>query len=359
MKKLFIIIFLLHKQALAVCPKFVRYKKNHQIVWGQVIKEGKGVPFKVLEIDSFVEKLGQEDFINKSCEREKKMKSAPNSYKLITIKKSNILPPLIVPPQNIVAMGLNYPEHQKEVKMTNAVVFSKWVTPTSAYQDIMSQKSSLLDWEVELAFIVKKEINRFNVQKITAQNIHQYVWGLTMANDLTDRISIIKGKVKGLSRAKTKKGFLPLGPYFVPLKAYKQQHFTLPDLKLWTKVNDSFRQNGRTSHMIHNFISILNKTLIDRNQKWKLFSGKKRRLLIDQKLKKGDIVLTGTPEGTAFKVPEISTVLKDWWKEDSWLPGPTEFFIEKEKKSGKYLRPGDRIKMSIETLGTQIYKVRE
>ena len=89
-------------------------------------------------------------------------------------------------------------------------------------------------------------------EKIFLQNIaYDYVFGYTIANDLTARD--LQTKHQQYFLGKSLDGSCPLGPYLVT----KDEIPNPQDLTIVTKVNDEIRQNGQTSDMVFSVEQII------------------------------------------------------------------------------------------------------
>ena len=132
-------------------------------------------------------------------------------------------------------------------------------------------------------------------KNISRENWTEHVLGLTAANDLSERV--LQGKTGHFTRAKGFDTFCPLGPFI-------QTEFTNnPELNIKAFVNGELKQDGNSRDMIYSIGEILE------------FVTSIMTLL------PGDVVMTGTPEGVS------------------------------------QVKPGDEIKIEIETLGTLINSV--
>jgi len=136
--------------------------------------------------------------------------------------------------------------------------------------------------------------------------------------------------------------FTPTGPRLVLLDA---EDFTrLSGLRLWLWVNGELRQDGTVADMITPPAAALT-----------LLAG-------FQPLDPGDLVLTGTPGGTALHAPPA--VIE---KMGDLLPTPLKWrvFFSRQERNPAYLKAGDVITTSIATedgaldLGTQRTVVRD
>ncbi|MCH4824793.1 MAG: fumarylacetoacetate hydrolase family protein [Planococcus sp. (in: firmicutes)] len=212
------------------------------------------------------------------------------------------LAPISKTPKNIIAIGKNYADHAKEMggeAPTDLVVFTKASTSISAAGETVSVHSDVTDsydYEGELAVVIGKAGH-----KIPKQMAYDYVFGYTIANDLTARD--IQAKHQQYFLGKSLPGSCPIGPYIVTKDEIPQSQ----NLSIVTKVNDEIRQNGNTENMIRRVDE-----LIAEVSKYVA-------------LEPGDILLTGTPAG-----------------------------VGKGFTPPKFLKAGDTVKVSIESIGTLV-----
>lgn len=231
-----------------------------------------------------------------------------NNYDSISVKDIRILSPITYPRRNIFCIGKNYVDHAKEIKHVlkdsvdiplNPIYFSKIADPAIGHLDtikIPGNFSNSLDYEVELAIIIGKD-----GKDIPANRVEEYIFGYTIANDITCRD--IQTKHRQWFKSKSFDTFAPIGPYIVHKSVIEYP----PSLNISCKINDEIRQNFNTEKLIFDIayiVSDLSKGLT---------------------LRAGDIILTGTPSGVGvgFDPP-------------------------------KYLRSGDVIENTIEKIGTLI-----
>jgi len=132
-----------------------------------------------------------------------------------------------------------------------------------------------LDWEVELAAVIGRPARR-----VAAGDALTYVAGYTVANDVSVRDQdLIRHPIFGVdwTAGKNADGLTPVGPAVVPARF-------VPDptnLDLGLTVNGTVRQQSNTSRMI-----------VDLRRQIEALSA-----LVT--LQPGDLILTGTPAGTA------------------------------------------------------------
>ena len=201
----------------------------------------------------------------------------------------------ITRPQKIICIGRNYRAHAKEWKEKvpeKPLFFSKLSSSLTPHESNIRIPAGVgrVDNELELAVVIGKKA--FRVSEAAAMD---FVAGYTIANDVTAR-EMQREDIKNgrpWTMAKGLNTFCPMGPYLVPADAIADPH----NLDLELKVNGETRQKANTSEMIFKVPQLIS--------------------YISQYITfyPGDIICTGTPEGT--------------------LP----------------LQPGDKIEASIENLG--------
>ena len=188
------------------------------------------------------------------------------------------LPPL-AEPGTIIALGLNYADHLKEL--------SKELTTTAKDEPLVFLKgpgslvghrghtrrpadAAFMHYECELAVVIGRPARRVKAAYALA-----HVAGYTVCNDYAVR-DYLENWYRPNLRVKNRDGGTALGPWLVSADE-------VPDpqaLGLRTRVNGQVVQQGRTSNMIHSVAALI-------------------EYLSDfMTLQPGDIILTGTPEGT-------------------------------------------------------------
>ncbi len=186
------------------------------------------------------------------------------------------LPP--VQPGTIIALGLNYADHVKELskelsstsaeeplaflKTASSVVGHRGVTPRPA-------EAAFMHYECELAVVIGQPARRVKAAQALA-----HVAGYTVANDYAVR-DYLENWYRPNLRVKNRDGGTVLGPWLVSADE-------VPDpqaLALRTFVNGQLTQQGNTSNMIHGVAALI------------------EYLSHFMTLLPGDIILTGTPEG--------------------------------------------------------------
>lgn len=240
--------------------------------------------------------LNIKDFLFEGWYDEVKDKISDTCFK-DQLEKFRLLAPIPDPPK-IICLTFNYPAHAKEQNLVSPkepVIFMKpRTTLCGTDSDIMCPNFiKQLDYEIELAVIIGKTCK--NVDESRSKD---YIFGYMVFNDVSARD--IQMRDKQFTRGKSFDTFAPCGPWIT-----SADEVTNPqDLQLVTRINGQNRQDSSTKNMFIKIPSIISK------------------LSNVMTLEKGDIIVTGTPDGVAMNNP-ITPFLKN----------------------------GDKIEMEIEKLG--------
>ena len=219
-----------------------------------------------------------------------------------------ILKAPILKPNKILAVGLNYKKHVDEAKdlkdhHSNNVelqeqypnIFNKQNSSVNdPYGDVHRPNASdWLDYEGEMGFIIGKESRH-----VSYDNAKNCIYGYTVVNDFTIRDWQFRGPPHTMTMGKSWDTHCPFGPCIVTADEIDDPH----KLNLKTYVNDEERQNTNTELMIYDCYTLI------------------EYLSTAFTLTPGDLIPTGTPEGSA-----LST--QDW------------------------LKPGDKVRVEVENIG--------
>lgn len=214
-----------------------------------------------------------------------------------TIAVRRLRPP--VEPPNIFAIGRNYAGHVRETGARlpeQPLVFLKATTALIGPEDpivLPAVAPEQVDFEAELAVVVGR-----TARNVLAEQALDYVLGYTCANDVSARDC--QAGDKQWTRAKSFDTFCPLGPWLVTADELDPQACGIR-----SRLNGRLMQDGRIADMIHScgqLVSFLSHQFT---------------------LRPGTVILTGTPEGVGFaRQPPV------------------------------FLRPGDRIEVEIDGIGT-------
>jgi len=169
---------------------------------------------------------------------------------------------------------------------------------------------------------------------VTEENLARYVAALVVADDVSARqVQLVKTQ---FYESKSYPTFTPVGPWLTLVDAADLAR--LGSLRLTLSVNGEVRQDSTTADMIVRPAQAL--TLLSRFQP----------------MVPGDLLLTGTPGGTALKAPpKIAGLVA------GLLPPATRWklFFKRQAASPRYLHDGDVITATIASadgrldLGTQ------
>src|SRR6056297_2866441 len=231
-----------------------------------------------LDISGLIE-LGDEDFIKALEEIRDRFE-----YDELNINDVKLCAPISYPVRNLICLGTNYSDHVMEVRKAyptlkvdmpkEPIYFSKAAWPITGDGDAIPANEGLvsqLDYEVELAVVIGKE-----GKNISRENAEDYIFGYTIANDVSAR-KVQSGK-KQWFKGKSFDGFSPMGPWIVT-----KDEIPFPvklDMKAW--INGELRQDSNTGQMIFDIPYII------------------EDLSKGMTLRKGDIILTGTPAGVGL-----------------------------------------------------------
>jgi 2-keto-4-pentenoate hydratase/2-oxohepta-3-ene-1,7-dioic acid hydratase in catechol pathway len=179
-------------------------------------------------------------------------------------------------PRQLFAIGLNYREHAHESGFAappSPAVFTKFVTSIAGpYGDVALPQGNI-DWEVELVAVIGKRA--FHVREDDAWS---HVAGLTVGQDISERVLQMVGSIPQFSLAKSFPGFTPMGPWLVTLDELDNPD----DLELTCVIDGEQVQKGRTSEQIFSVPALI------------------ANLSAVLPLLPGDVIFTGTPAGVGM-----------------------------------------------------------
>ncbi|MEV0736569.1 fumarylacetoacetate hydrolase family protein [Streptomyces sp. NPDC050549] len=233
----------------------------------------------------------------------------------------------VTTPCRVVAQMVNYRSHARDSGFTGdipATFFRKASGSVSGPDDAIVRPShvNFLDYEVELGLVMATSLPVGTV--VEERDLASYVAGLVVTNDISARdVQLTKTQ---FYESKSYPTFTPTGPYLSLLEPEDFGH--LLDLRLQLSVNGELRQDRTLADMIVRPARAL--TLLARFQT----------------LEPGDLLLTGTPGGTALKAPPKAVE-----KLGALLPPAVKWkaFFKSQAKNPHYLRQGDRITATIAT----------
>jgi 2-keto-4-pentenoate hydratase/2-oxohepta-3-ene-1,7-dioic acid hydratase in catechol pathway len=250
----------------------------------------------------------------------------------------------ITRPCRVVAQMTNYVSHVKDAGMDPASVPLTFFRKASAsingpFDDVVKPAHvKLLDYEVEIGLVIGRAIPVGT--SISETNLAQFITGLVVTNDISARD--IQLPQTQFYEAKSYPTFTPVGPELVLLNDDELKRFG--DLRLRLSVSGDERQNA----------------LVDGDMLYRPLQAL-QSLSQFQELTAGDLILTGTPAGTALSAPPKPVQIIG-----NLLP-PTvkwKMFFARQANNRKYLQDGDIVEASVATddgaidLGTQRTAIR-
>jgi 2-keto-4-pentenoate hydratase/2-oxohepta-3-ene-1,7-dioic acid hydratase in catechol pathway len=249
----------------------------------------------------------------------------------------------VTTPCRVVAQMTNFASHVTDVGTKPDTVLLTFFRKSSGsisgpYDDVIRPGHvRLLDYEVEIGLVIGREMPVGTT--VTGDTLPDHVAGLVVTNDVSARdVQLTKTQ---FYESKSYPTFTPVGPALVLLDADELKRFT--DLRLRLRVNGELRQDMTAADMIYLPVRAL------------------QALTRFQRLDPGDLLLTGTPVGTALSAPPKPVQIVA-----SLLPAPTKWrlFFRGQARNPKYLKDGDVVEASVATddgainLGTQRTVVR-
>lgn len=250
----------------------------------------------------------------------------------------------VTAPCRVIAQMTNFESHVRDSGMNPKTVPLTFFRKSSAsisgpFDDILRPAHvGLLDYEIEIGLIIGRDVPVGTA--ITDANLADVIAGLTVTNDVSARD--IQLPQTQFYEAKSYPTFTPVGPALVLLDAAELALFG--DLRLRLSVSGDERQNAVVEgDMLYRPLQAL------------------QSLTRFQDLSAGDLILTGTPAGTALTAPPKPIEMIG-----NLLPPAVKWkaFFSRQAKNPKYLRHGDVVEASIATddgvldLGTQRLTVR-
>lgn len=220
-----------------------------------------------------------------------------------TVAIERLLAPIV--PTDILCIGLNYRQHAEEqssplpkrpmlfIKSGNALADPSETVP-------LPPNSSAVDYEAELAVVIGRD-----AKHVTSRSALDYVFGYTIANDISAR-DWQKDKDLGggqFARGKSFDKFCPIGPAIVTRDEIADPN----ELRISLKLNGHLMQDSNTRDMIFDVPTII------------------ESLSSTLTIRAGSIILTGTPQGVGMA-----------------------------RNPPAYLKPSDVTEIEIEGLGTLV-----
>jgi 2-keto-4-pentenoate hydratase/2-oxohepta-3-ene-1,7-dioic acid hydratase in catechol pathway len=233
-----------------------------------------------------------------ALDRVQRFKHTPRSTPPVAFDKASFRAPIPRPPK-IICIGLNYRDHAAEAKMAIPdvpTVFSKYTTSVTGHgcPIVLPKNSAKPDYEAEFAVVIGK-----GGRHIPEDRWQEHVFGYTIVNDVSARDFQLA--TTQWMMGKTFDTFAPMGPAIVTADEIADPH----NLRIACRVNGETLQDSNTGNLIFGIgklIAFLSSVFT---------------------LESGDVISTGTPAGVGFGY-----------------------------KPPKWLKPGDRVEVEVEGIGT-------
>lgn len=248
--------------------------------------------------------------------------AAAHTVGTVPVNSLELLSP-ITTPCRVVAQATNYASHVKDVgrdpAKTPLTFFRKASgSVTGPFGDIVKPEHvKLLDYELEIGLVIGRDLPVGT--EVNEANLADFVVGLVVTNDVSAR-DVQLPKMQ-FFESKSYPTFTPVGPALVLVDADELARFG--ELRLRLSVNGEERQNA----LVEGDIMF---PPVEALQALSQF----------QKLDAGDILLTGTPVGTALTTHGVTP------KGDLDLGA---FLSAQYEHNPKYLHDGDVVEAGIAT----------
>ena len=235
----------------------------------------------------------------------------------------------VTAPCRVVAQMTNFASHVNDAGLNPDTIPLTFFRKTSGsisgpFDDIVRPAHvRFLDYEAEIGLVIRRELPVGT--QVTADNWTSFVAGLVVTDDVSARdVQLPKTQ---FFESKSYPTFTPVGPSLVLLDDDELKRFGDLRLRLW--VNGQLRQDSAVEgDMLYSPLQAL------------------QALSRFQRLDPGDLLLTGTPKGTALSAPPkpvevIATFLPPTLK---W-----KLFFQRQAQNPNYLQHGDVVEVAIGT----------
>ncbi len=201
-------------------------------------------------------------------------------------------------PRQVFAIGLNYDEHAAESGFEAPTdlppVFTKYVSAFSGPDsEVILPPGGNVDWEIEIVAVIGR-----TARNIADEEGWAHVAGLTAGQDISERVTQMRGPAPQFGLGKSYPGFAPQGPWLVTADEFADRD----DIALGCDIDGETVQDGRTRDLIFPIPRLV--AALSRNVT----------------LYPGDVIFTGTPAGVGLgRTPP--RFLRPGERLDSWVEG--------------------------------------
>ncbi|GGM65932.1 fumarylacetoacetate hydrolase [Micromonospora sonchi] len=186
------------------------------------------------------------------------------------------LGPVVPRPRQIFAVGLNYVDHTIEsgfIQPAEPMIFTKFASCLTGPRGDVVVPSDTVDFEVELVAVIGR-----TARSVDAADGWDFVAGLTIGQDISDRGLQMRGDPPQFSLGKSHPGFGPVGPCLTTLDQVGDRD----NLSLTSAINGEVVQRGHTRDMVFPVLVLVS------------------YLSAVCTLFPGDLIFTGTPPGVGM-----------------------------------------------------------
>jgi 2,4-diketo-3-deoxy-L-fuconate hydrolase len=187
------------------------------------------------------------------------------------------LGPPVPAPRQVFAIGLNYREHAAEAGMAlpegDPLVFTKFPSSIEGPNAVVELPSESVDFEAELVVVIGRCAHR-----VARADGWFHVAGLTLGQDLSERLVQFRGPTPQFSLGKSYPGFSPIGPAVVTPEEFSDRD----NIGLGCVLNGQQMQKGRTDDLVFTIPHLIGS------------------LSAIVPLLPGDLIFTGTPPGIGW-----------------------------------------------------------
>lgn len=235
----------------------------------------------------------------------------------------------VTAPCRVVAQMTNFRSHVADAGMNPATIPMAFFRKASGsicgpFDDIIKPAHvKLLDYEVEIGLVFGASVPVGT--EVTKDNLADFVAGVVVTNDVSAR-DLQLPKMQ-FFESKSYPTFTPVGPALVLLDADELARFG--ELRLTLRVNGEVRQESVVEgDMVYRPLEVV------------------QYLTGFQRLEPGDLLLTGTPVGTALSAPPKPIEIIG-----SLLPAEVKWkaFFKRQATNPKYLKDGDVVEATVAT----------
>jgi 2,4-didehydro-3-deoxy-L-rhamnonate hydrolase len=180
-------------------------------------------------------------------------------------------------PRQVFAIGMNYRAHAAEAGLgtpeSDPVVFTKFPSSVTGPASVVELPSEAVDYEAELVVVIGERAHR-----VARQDAWIHVAGLTLGQDLSERLVQFRGPTPQFSLGKSFPGFSPIGPVL----ATPDEFYDPGNIEIGCTLNGQQMQKGRTTDLIFTVPHLI------------------ESLSAVVPLLPGDLIFTGTPAGIGW-----------------------------------------------------------